>query len=151
MANALYDNYKNVIGGAGNHGDVDLSSGGDTIRAIFIDDADHTTDTANDEDFDDLTDAGCVGESGGTGRADGAALGSQTFGTVAAGTFDAADTTFTAVSGDQVEELHLYKDSGVDTTSPLICVFDTFSSGMPLTPNGGDVDVVWNASGIIAF
>ena len=72
-------------------------------------------------------------------------LGSKTF---ANGLFDAADTTFTAVTGDVSEALIIYVDTGAAATSRLVAFFDTGVTGLPVTPNGGDINVVWNASGI---
>ena len=60
-----------------------------------------------------------------------------------AGVADAADTTFTSVSGDTVEAIVLYKDTGDAATSPLIAYIDT-ATGLPLTPNGGDVTITWD-------
>ena len=51
------------------------------------------------------------------------------------------------MSGATVEVLNFFKDTGTPTTSNLICWFDT-ATGLPLTPNGGDVNVTFNASGI---
>lgn len=65
--------------------------------------------------------------------------------------FDAADVTFSAVSGNSVEALVIYKDTGTPSTSPLIAYIDTVSSGLPVTPNGGSISVTWNASGIFAL
>ena len=59
--------------------------------------------------------------------------------------FDAADFTFTAVTGDESEALIVRVDTGVDSTSRLIAFIDTFSSGMPVTPNGGNIDVTWDS------
>jgi hypothetical protein len=39
----------------------------------------------------------------------------------------------------------------VESTSPLALLFDTFGSGMPVTPNGGDIVVQWNVSGIFTI
>lgn len=140
MANALYDNMKNLMLGGGTHTFVDLNA--DTIKVFLHDNADDTIVLATDQDLADVV-AGAIVAT--------ATLGSLTVGTVAAGVFDAADTTFTAVTGDQAEQLVLYKDSGVGSTSPLIGRFDTFGAGMPVTPNGGDIVVAWNASGIITL
>lgn len=60
------------------------------------------------------------------------------------GVFDAADVTYTAVTGPQVVALVLYKDTGVATTSPLIAFLDSVSVGLPVTPNGGDITVTWD-------
>ncbi len=77
-------------------------------------------------------------------------LGSKTIGTLAVGVFDAADLApaFTTVSGATVESLILLKTTGSPATSPMICFWDT-ATGLPLTPNGGDVNVTFNGSGII--
>jgi hypothetical protein len=67
------------------------------------------------------------------------------------GTFDAADVTFSTVSGATAEELVLFKWSGADATSILICQWDSGDvTGLPVTPNGGDIVVAWNASGIFS-
>lgn len=71
--------------------------------------------------------------------------------TVTNGTFDAADVTFTAVTGNSVEAIIIYKDTGSAATSPLIAYIDSASSGLPVTPNGGDITVSWNASGIFSL
>ena len=36
-------------------------------------------------------------------------------------------------------------------TSPLVAYIDTGVTGLPVTPNGGDIAVAWNASGIFAL
>ena len=76
---------------------------------------------------------------------DGAVVGTpQTLGskTIAAGVFDAADATFSAVAGNSVEAILIYKDTGAAGTSPLIMV-DNGATGLPVTPNGGDITVTW--------
>lgn len=66
-------------------------------------------------------------------------------------TFDAADVTFTAVSGATVEALVIYKDTGTSGTSPLICYLDTSVTGLPVTPNGGNITITWDAAGIFTL
>lgn len=141
MANALFTVYRNNILGDNTFTNVQLDA--DSIEAMFVDHADDTPVPATDQDIADILSAARVPAFAST-----PALATKTIGTVAAGVFDADDTTFTALTGDQVESLILFKDTGTDTTSILIAFFDTFSSGMPLTPNGGNVTVQWNASGI---
>jgi len=63
--------------------------------------------------------------------------------------FDAADISYPAVTGDPAEALILYIDTGVEATSPLVMYMDTGVTGLPVTPNGGDINVTWNASGIL--
>lgn len=71
--------------------------------------------------------------------------------TVTNGVFDAADVTFTAVSGSSVEALVIYKDTGTSSTSSLVDYIDVVASGLPVTPNGGDITVTFNASGIFSL
>lgn len=71
--------------------------------------------------------------------------------TITNGVFDAADVTFTSVVGASVEALIIYKDTGSAATSPLIMYIDVAASGLPVTPNGNNIDVQFNASGIFAL
>lgn len=67
--------------------------------------------------------------------------------TIAANTIDAADFTFTAVgAGAAIDILVIYKDTGVAGTSPLIAKYD-----ISVTPNGGDINVTVNASGLFSL
>lgn len=59
------------------------------------------------------------------------------------GAADAADITFTAVSGASIEAIIIYVDTGTEATSPLIAYIDT-ATGLPITPNGGDIIVTWD-------
>lgn len=63
--------------------------------------------------------------------------------TTSGGAFDAADTTFTSVSGPSIETIIIFKDTGTEATSPLIAYIDT-ATGLPITPNGGDIIVTWD-------
>ena len=67
------------------------------------------------------------------------------------GVFDAADITFTAVTGNTVEAIVVFLDTGTPANDLLICYIDSASSGLPVTPNGGDVNVVWSGSGICSL
>jgi hypothetical protein len=68
--------------------------------------------------------------------------------TVTNGLFDGDDVTFTAVSGAQVVTLLIYIDTGTASTSRLVAWIDTGVTGLPVTPNGGNISITWNASGI---
>ncbi|HPC57604.1 MAG TPA: hypothetical protein PK689_01250 [Kiritimatiellia bacterium] len=59
------------------------------------------------------------------------------------GAADAADCTFTSVSGATIEAIVIYKDTGSEATSPVIAYIDT-ATGLPITPNGGDIIVTWD-------
>lgn len=141
MANQLFTSFRN--GQLSNTNLVDFDA--DTIKAMLIDHADDTPVPSTDDFINDILSAARI-----PAIASCPTLGSKTIGTVAAGVFDAADTTFTALTGDQAESLILFKDTGVETTSALIAYWDTVT-GLPVTPNGGDITVTWHASGILQF
>jgi hypothetical protein len=63
------------------------------------------------------------------------------------GVFDANDITVTAVSGSAFTHVILYKDTGTDSSSPLVAIFDVAS----FTPTGADINVVFNASGLLSI
>ena len=63
--------------------------------------------------------------------------------TTTGGAADAADVTFTSVSGASIDMIVIYKDTGTEATSPLIAMIDT-ATGLPITPNGGDIIVTWD-------
>ncbi len=136
MANALFNSYRNLVLGAG----LNLSSL--TIKAMFVDHGVDTPATATDAFISDILSGARV-----PAIASCPALGTKTLGSVGVGVFDAADAVFTALSGASVESLILFEDSGVEATSDLLDFWDT-ATGLPLTPNGGDVTVQWSASGI---
>ncbi|MBS1722365.1 MAG: hypothetical protein JSS66_05100 [Armatimonadetes bacterium] len=63
--------------------------------------------------------------------------------TVTNGVADAADVTFSAVTGSQVTQFIIYVDSGVAGTSRLLVYFDT-ATNLPVTPNGGDIGLTFD-------
>ena len=72
--------------------------------------------------------------------------------TVTNGTFDGDDVTFTAVSGTVVGAMVIYRqNAGANTTWRLVLFEDTSVTGLPVTPNGGNIVITWNASGIFTL
>ena len=143
MANALYTAAKeNFLTGG-----IDFAS--DTIRMMIVDGADYTPNLATHDFFDDVNGVATatIGNSGGNARSNGTALGTKT---TTGGVADAADTTLTSVTGDICEYVLLFKDVSTDGNSDVMVLFDTMT-GLPVTPNGGDITVSWNASGIFAI
>lgn len=68
------------------------------------------------------------------------------------GVFDGADVTFTAVSGASAEAIAIYvQNAGANTTWRLVAFLDTNITNLPVTPNGGNISVTWNASGIFGL
>lgn len=134
MANRLYTLGKKAMMEAG----INLLT--DTIKVSLVRATTYTPNTVTDQYLNTVTFGGAVAAT--------ATLGSKT---TTGAVFDAADTTFSAVpAGAACDYLVIYKDTGTPSTSPLIALFDTIS-GMPITPNGGDLVFVWNASGIFAL
>lgn len=134
MANAIYPKYKEAIIGGGTN--VDLLNG--TVKVALVDTGVYTYNAA-DQFLTSLT--GVVGTA-------------QTIGatkSVTNGVFDGADVTFTSVTGNTVEALVIYIDTGTAGTSRLVAYIDTGVTNLPVTPNGGNISVTWNASGIFAL
>lgn len=125
MANALYDLGRE--GFLANTIDWDAAN----IKIVLIDEADHTPNLATDNALDDIVAAAREETSGN--------LASKT---TTAGVADAADVTFSGTSGDPCESFSAYEDSGVESTSELICNIDT-AGGLPVTL-GGTVTIQWD-------
>lgn len=68
------------------------------------------------------------------------ALGSKA---VVGGAADAADVTFPSVVGATSQAIMLVKHTGADATDTLLAYIDT-ATGLPITPNGGDIIIVWD-------
>lgn len=132
MANVIYPEWKQaLIEGSAN---IALSSG--TVKAVLLD-ATYTY-TATDTFLSDIAAGERVAISEAfTGK------------TTENGLFDATDgVTFTSVTGDQATQLAIFIDTGVESTSRLVAFYDDSVTGLPLTPNGGNVTLNFNASGI---
>jgi hypothetical protein len=67
------------------------------------------------------------------------------------GIFTAGNLTLVSVTGLSCEALIIYQDTGVAGTSQLIAYFDTGVSGLPVTPNGGNIAIQWNGSGVFSL
>lgn len=134
MANAVYPKFKEAL--LDDLANIDVNDG--TLKAALIDTADYTYSGAH--DFWDDASAGVVGTP-------------QTIAntTVTNGLLDGDDVTFTAVTGDSVEAIILYLDTGSAATSRLVAYIDTGVTGLPVTPNGGNIAITWDASGIVQF
>jgi hypothetical protein len=133
-ANALYD--------FGRQGFLDATIDWDTatIKVCLVDSADYTVNLATHQFFSSVTSAGRVATSGGLANK-----------TVTAGVADADDITFASVTGDPSEALVIFQSSAVgggadvaDTSQRLIGYIDT-ATGLPVTPNGGNINVAWDS------
>ncbi|MGZ5545452.1 MAG: hypothetical protein ACXWIU_12320 [Limisphaerales bacterium] len=64
------------------------------------------------------------------------------------GVFSGDPVTYTSLSGSSGDAIVLYIDTGTAGTSRLIYWIDTGQTNLPVTPNGTNVTITWNASGI---
>ena len=137
MANAVYPKYKEaVLGGAANSA---LTGSGATGLYVALVDTGTYTYSAAHEFYSSLS--GVVGTDQ-----------EITSPTLTSGTVDGGDVTFTAVSGNSVEALVLYrKNAGANTTWRLVAYIDTGQTNLPVTPNGGNIAIAWSASGIFTL
>ena len=134
MPNLVYPKYKEALlnGGA----NVDLVAG--NVKVALIDTGNYTY--APTDQFLNIINGSAV-----IGTAQSIAATK----TVTNGLFTSStlSVTFTGVTGATVEALVLYIDTTVPGTSRLVAYFDTVT-GLTLTPNGGNVTVTFNGSGI---
>lgn len=126
MSNALYDKGRESCLKA----EINIPS--DNIKCVLVDTGAYTVNLSTDQFLSDVPSGARIATSGN--------LASKT---TTAGVFDAADITFSAVTGTSCEALVIYDDTGTASTSRLIAYIDT-ATGLPVTPNGGDINVVWD-------
>lgn len=138
MPNALYPKWKEArLQGTAN---AALDGSGTTgVYAVLVDTGTYTYNAAH-QFYSDLS--GIVG----TEQEIGATK------TYTNGVFDGADITFPSVTGATAEAIVIFiKNAGANTTWRLVAFIDTGVTGLPVTPNGGNIGVTWNASGIFAL
>ena len=130
MANGIFDNTKTELltsaypGWAADH------------RVVLGDAADDDPSLSADDNLDDIAGAARVATS--------ATIGSPTSGVTGAGQADGDDITFTSVTGDVSEWLTIYQHTGTESTSRLVLKLDTSVTGLPVTPNSGNITVTWS-------
>jgi len=131
MSNAIFPKTKE----AALQGNVNLSTG--TVKAALVSSS-YTYNSAH--DFYDDVSATVLGTP--------QTISSKTF---TNGVFDGTDVTFTAVTGGSTAKaVILYIDTGTASTSRLITYLDGLTN-LPLSTNGGDVVITWDATGIFTI
>lgn len=139
MANALYGKGRNAFA----FGDIIWkAAGGSTIMVTLIDAADYVLganiDVHQYMNLDTVLAAAKVAE------------GQLTLIDAALGVCDGVDLVFSTVTGDPSEALIIWKDGGGGGTTQsgtadlLIAYIDT-ATGLPVTPNGADITIVWDS------
>lgn len=138
MANAVYPKYKQSMISGDANANLNTNTTTDGIYVALVDTGTYTYNAAH-QFYSDLS--GVVGTD--------QRIANQT---VTSGLLDGDDVTYTAVSGSSAEALVIYrKNSGANTTWRLVAYIDNSVTGLPVTPNGGNITITWNASGIIQF
>lgn len=143
MANAYFTVFRNNVWGDNTFAFADALDS--TIKSMLVDHGVDTPVPATDNAIDAIASGARVPALGACPT-----LASKTVGSLGAGVFNAAATTFASLSGASAESLILLKDTGTESTSLLIAFWDT-ATGLPVTPSGGNVVITWNASGIGQF
>lgn len=127
MANAMYDTGRAAF----LRGEIAWLT--DPIKLVLVDLADYTLSISTHTFLSDVPVGARVATSANlTGK------------TATAGVADADDSVFTAATGDQSEAVIIYKDTGSAATSQLIGFIDT-ATGLPVTPNTGNINVVFDS------
>ena len=62
-----------------------------------------------------------------------------------------AAVTFASVTGDAADFLTVWKNSGTPATSPLALTWDSATTGLPVTPNGGDIVATWGSNILVTL
>lgn len=133
MATRVHTNWIQNMLGAGNHGLPDFDA--DNIDASLLDQTDSGDVTAAIEDYDEV-DAATVVATADVSH-------SSTSGGVVTLT---GAVTFSTVTGDAADFLSVWENSGTPATSPMIITWDSASTGLPVTPNGGDITATWTTN-----
>ena len=113
----------------------------DNIRAVLIKTASYTVNLSTDANLSDIPTAARIAVS--------PILSSRT---ATGGRADSADPSFSSVTGSgSVNGVVFYKDTGSEASSRLLAYFDTGITGLPFTPDGGDVALTVNGSGLFSL
>lgn len=126
MANTFYDKARERFATA------QINWNTDTIKAQLVDAGAYTVNGTSHEFLSDVPVGARIG-----------APVTLTGKTALAGAMDADNTQFTGITGPTIEAVVIYKDGGTDGTSPVIVYLDT-GSGLPITPNTGDIILTWD-------
>lgn len=126
MGNIMYDKAYEAFGNA------QINWLSDTIKAVLVDTGTYTLNAATHEFLSDIPAGARIVTSA-------ALTGKQNI----LGVLDAIDASWPAVAGPSGEAVVIIKDTGTVGTSRLIFYLDT-ASGLPVTPNGGDINIQWD-------
>lgn len=131
MATVKHTEWLTSMLGNATHSFIDLNT--DDIEASLLDATDSGAITASTVDYDEIDTPTVV-----------ANVDIEI--TVSGATASSSGCTFTAVTGDAADYLTVHKNSGSAATSPLIITWDSATTGLPVTPNGGNIVVTFSGN-----
>lgn len=140
MATVVHTNFLQLMLGAAGTTGVIVDFDADNLDASLLDATDSGAISASTVDYDDVdtatvvstTDVSVASVSGGVVTLSGV-------------------ITFPTVTGDAADYLTVWKNSGTPATSPLIITWDSASTGLPVTPNGGDILASFNSNILLSL
>lgn len=139
MANAIYPLYKQAILDGAPNSDLDVDTPADGVYCALVNTNIYTFSPGH-QYYPSL--AGIVGT-------DQRIIAPTVSGL---GTFDGGDVAYSNVSDTFVGALVLYRrNPGPSNTWRLVYFYDTPVNGLPFTPIGGNVYVIWNNAGIFTL
>jgi len=131
----IYDKYKEALLGAEDN--VSLTSNTTPVKVSLIN-SDVEIFNSTDQFYDDITVANGV-----------IATATLANTSVTNGVLDGDNLVFETVEDEiECEALLFWIDTGNTATSRLVAWMDTNIDGLPITPDGSNVDVTWSTSGI---
>lgn len=138
MANAIFPKWKQAIS-LGTANSALNGSGTTGLYAVLVDTGVYTYNPAH-EFYSSLTGIGPTEQE-------------ITSVTAVDGIIDGNNVTYPLVApGNNLEAIVLFrKNTGASSTWRLVCYLDSSVTGLPVTPNGGDIAITWHATGIFAL
>jgi hypothetical protein len=137
MADAFYEEFRNGMFGSGVHAQPVPAT--NDIRVGLRDTGVTAINLVTQIDLADVTSAHVGTDT---------ALAGKTVGAAGVGAFDHTDETYPTLTGATVEALDYFDfQTAVDATSPMMASIDSWT-GLPFTPNGGDVILAPAAGGV---
>jgi hypothetical protein len=131
MATVKHTEWLTSMLGNATHSFIDLNT--DDIELSLLDQTDSGTIDATDVDYADINTPTVVANV-------------DVEVTVSGATASSSGATFTAVTGDAADYLTAWKNSATPSTSPLIITWDSATTGLPVTPNGGNIAVTFSGN-----
>ncbi len=138
MATVIHTDWLNGMLGSPTHSVIDFDT--DNIDASLLDQTDAGTITASTVDYDEVDAATVV------------ATADVSVSSISGGVVTLSGAvTFSSVSGDAADYLAVWKNSGTPATSPLAITWDSATTGLPVTPNGGDIVATWGSNTLVTL